>query len=79
LLEITIPIFAEMAAASAPPLPDYTVTAAAYPAHTKTASASVKGRQTTATVVNFADKIFITVTQDGRLAHWVSLSLCYAT
>jgi proteasome assembly chaperone 3 len=50
---------------------DYTVTPASYPAHTKTSSASIKGLQTTATAVNFADKILVTVTQDGRLAHWV--------
>ena len=52
---------------------EYTVSPAAYPATTKTAHVSIKGLSTTATVVNFADKIFITVTQDGRLAHWVNI------
>jgi proteasome assembly chaperone 3 len=55
-----------MAAAS----DDYTVTPAPYPARTKTASLAIKSIETTATMVNFADKILITVTQNG-LAHWV--------
>jgi proteasome assembly chaperone 3 len=58
-------------AATAPITPDYTVSSAPYPAHTKTETTTIKGLSTTATAVNFADKIFITVTQDGRLAHWV--------
>jgi proteasome assembly chaperone 3 len=49
----------------------YTVTSTSYPARTKTSSSSIQGLETTATCVNFADKILITVTQDGRLAHWV--------
>jgi proteasome assembly chaperone 3 len=53
---------------------DYAVTAAPYPARTKTASSVIKGIQTTATSVDFADKILITITQDGRLAHWVGLN-----
>jgi proteasome assembly chaperone 3 len=56
---------------TAAPPGDYTVTPTAYPARTKTSSSSIKGLQTTATTVNFADKILITVTQNGRLAHWV--------
>jgi proteasome assembly chaperone 3 len=50
----------------------FTATLASYPARTKTASSSIKGLQTIATAVDFADKIFITVTQNGRLAHWVN-------
>ncbi|KAJ4369711.1 hypothetical protein N0V83_005474 [Neocucurbitaria cava] len=53
----------------------YGVTAAPYPARTKSASSPIKGIETTATTVNFADKIFITVTQNGRLAHWVHVPL----
>jgi hypothetical protein len=49
----------------------YTVTSTPYPARTKTSSLLIKGLQTTATAVDFADKILITVTQNGRLAHWV--------
>ncbi|CAO2648347.1 Nn.00g076140.m01.CDS01 [Neocucurbitaria sp. VM-36] len=54
---------------------DYSVTAAPYPARTKTASSTIKDIRTTATIVNFADKILITVTQHGRLAHWVHVPL----
>lgn len=49
----------------------YEVTPTPFPASTKTASATIKGFETVATVVSFADKILITVTQNGRLAHWV--------
>jgi hypothetical protein len=50
---------------------DYVVTPAPYPARTNTATLPIKSIETTATIVNFADKILITVTQNGRLAHWV--------
>ncbi|KAF1844813.1 uncharacterized protein K460DRAFT_354690 [Cucurbitaria berberidis CBS 394.84] len=58
---------------------EYSVTAAPYPARTKVASSTIKGIETTATVVNFTDKILITVTQNGRLAHWVHVPLDIAT
>ena len=51
---------------------DYTVTASPFPATTKSASAIIKGAETTATTIYFADKILVTITQNGRLAHWVS-------
>lgn len=53
----------------------YEVTPTPFPASTKTASATIKGLETVATAVYFADKILITVTQNGRLAHWVSSSV----
>jgi proteasome assembly chaperone 3 len=53
----------------------YDVTPAPFPAQTKTASSTINGTETTATLMSFADKILITVTQQGRLAHWVSCSL----
>jgi hypothetical protein len=56
-------------------LADYTVTETPYPARTNTSSATIKGADTTATCVYFSDKIFITVTQNGRLGHWVHLPL----
>ncbi|OAL01693.1 hypothetical protein IQ06DRAFT_272470 [Phaeosphaeriaceae sp. SRC1lsM3a] len=64
-----------MATTAALPSETYSVTPATYPARTKTSSASIKGHQTTATALSFADKILITVTQDGRLAHWVHVPL----
>ena len=42
-----------------------------YPAKTKTASGPINGVPTDAMSVSFADKIVITVSQGGRLAHWV--------
>lgn len=50
---------------------DYVVTPSAYPARTNTDTVTINGLTTTAKTVNFADKIVITVTQNGRLAHWV--------
>lgn len=63
--------FDRMATTAVPSSEDYTITPIAFPARTKTASSSINGLETSATAVNFADKILITVTQDGRLAHWV--------
>ncbi|CAI9631721.1 hypothetical protein GT037_002966 [Alternaria burnsii] len=54
---------------------DYTVTPTPYPARTSTSTSIIKSIKTTATTVNFADKILITVTQNGRLAHWVHVPL----
>ncbi|CAA9963908.1 hypothetical protein PTMSG1_07267 [Pyrenophora teres f. maculata] len=54
---------------------DYVVTPTPYPARSKTATVAIKNIETTATTVNFADKILITVTQNGRLAHWVHVPL----
>ncbi|KAB2104859.1 hypothetical protein AG0111_0g6734 [Alternaria gaisen] len=54
---------------------DYTVTPAPYPARTSTSTSMIKSIKTTATTINFADKILITVTQNGRLAHWVHVPL----
>ncbi|KAF2810765.1 uncharacterized protein BDZ99DRAFT_508258 [Mytilinidion resinicola] len=53
----------------------YTVTSSPYPARTKTASASINSIPTTATSIYFADKIVLTVTQAGRLAHWLHVPL----
>jgi proteasome assembly chaperone 3 len=58
----------------APP-PDYEVVSTPFPARTKTSSASIAGLETTATTVYFADKIVITIAQNGRLGHWVHVPL----
>ena len=42
-----------------------------YPAKTKTVSGPINGVPTDVMSVSFADKIVITVSQGGRLAHWV--------
>ncbi len=44
----------------------------AFPARTQTASGAVGGVATTATSVGFADKVLVTLSQDGRLSQWVS-------
>ncbi|KAF2128813.1 hypothetical protein P153DRAFT_386016 [Dothidotthia symphoricarpi CBS 119687] len=54
---------------------EYTVTPAAYPARTRTASSIISGIETIATTVNFTDKLLVTVTQQGKLAHWVHVPL----
>jgi hypothetical protein len=58
--------------AATTPSADYDVTPTPFPAQTKTASSVINGTETTATLMSFADKILITVTQQGRLAHWVN-------
>ena len=44
----------------------------AFPAKSKQAEGMVKDVSTKVDLVYFADKIVITITQDGRLAQWVS-------
>jgi hypothetical protein len=44
-----------------------------YPAKTKQASAVVAGIQTEVMCLTFADKILVTITQEGKLGQWVSL------
>lgn len=43
-----------------------------YPAKTKQAAGLVNGVPTDVTFMLFADKIMVTITQEGRLAQWVS-------
>ena len=51
---------------------------APFPAPTRTASASIGATITTITRISFADKILLTVTQAGRLNHWVHVPLSNA-
>ena len=50
---------------------EYEVSQAAFPAKTRTETSTIQGKETVATSVYFADKILITICQDGKLAHWV--------
>ena len=47
-----------------------------YPATTKQAAATIDGILTKITSAVFTDKIMITITQDGRLAQWVTTPPC---
>lgn len=42
-----------------------------FPAATKQVAGMVNGVKTDVMVMKFADKIMVTVSQEGRLAHWV--------
>lgn len=57
----------------APVLPqeEIPITPTPYPATTKSETVTIGGISTTATSISFADKIMITISQHGRLAHWV--------
>lgn len=44
-----------------------------FPAGTKQAARMIDGIPTDCTVISFADKIVVTLTQDGRLAQWVRI------
>jgi hypothetical protein len=46
---------------------------APFPAETKQARGDINGLTTEVTSIFFSDKIMITITQEGRLAQWVSL------
>jgi proteasome assembly chaperone 3 len=45
-----------------------------FPAATKQAAGLVDGVKTDVMVMNFSDKIMVTISQQGRLAHWVCLA-----
>ncbi|KAF2084377.1 hypothetical protein K490DRAFT_49363 [Saccharata proteae CBS 121410] len=60
-------------------MPDYDVLPEPFPARTATASGTVDGVQTEVTSISFADKIMVTITQGGRLAHWIHVPLPDAT
>lgn len=42
-----------------------------YPAATKQVAGMVNGVKTDVMVMKFSDKIMVTISQEGRLAHWV--------
>ena len=46
-----------------------------YPASTKTLNALISSVPTTLTRILFADKIFLTISQSGRLNHWLHVPL----
>lgn len=43
-----------------------------FPARSRTASGLVNGVSTEIVLLEFSDKILITISQEGRLAQWVS-------
>ncbi|KAL2760871.1 hypothetical protein ACRALDRAFT_1078584 [Sodiomyces alcalophilus JCM 7366] len=46
-----------------------------FPAKTKQATGTINGVQTEATSVSFADRLVVTVSQEGRLSQWVQVPL----
>lgn len=42
-----------------------------FPVHSREAAGSVNGIQTEVTVLDFADKILLTISQEGSLSQWV--------
>ncbi|BCS02313.1 uncharacterized protein AKAW2_60577S [Aspergillus luchuensis] len=46
-----------------------------YPAVTKQVVGDVKGIQTNVTLIKFSDRILITISQKGRLGHWLHVPL----
>lgn len=51
---------------------DETTVALPFPAPTKQVAGEVNGVKTDVMHMSFADKIMITITQNGRLSQWVS-------
>ncbi|KAF4304686.1 putative an15g01155 proteasome assembly chaperone 3 protein [Botryosphaeria dothidea] len=60
-------------------MPDFPVNPEAFPASTRTAAGDVDGVHTDVMVLRFADKIMVTISQGGRLAHWVHVALDHPT
>ena len=56
-----------------PIMDDNTKVTIPFPATTKQAAAEINGVKTDVMSVSFSDKIMITITQEGRLAQWVSV------
>ena len=56
---------------------DSTEVTVPYPAQTRQVAGEVAGIKTDVTLISFADKIMITITQDGRLAQWVRIYLYF--
>ena len=54
---------------------DPTLVTIPYPAQTRQATATISGIPTSITSISFSDKIMITITQDGRLAQWLTVPL----
>ncbi|KAH6642354.1 hypothetical protein C7974DRAFT_408917 [Boeremia exigua] len=54
---------------------EYMVAPAPFPARSRSASSNILGLETTVTSMSFTDKILVTITQQGRLAHWVHVPL----
>ena len=46
-----------------------------YPTKTRQSTGNVDGVKTEVTIYSFSDKIMVTISQSGRLAHWVKPSL----
>jgi proteasome assembly chaperone 3 len=44
-----------------------------FPAATKRVSGNINGIHTDVMTIKFSDKIMITISQKGRLSHWVSI------
>ncbi|KAL2039122.1 hypothetical protein N7G274_008171 [Stereocaulon virgatum] len=59
----------------APGSPHIPVMQPSFPAKTKQAASMINGILTDVTSTTFSDKIMITITQDGRLAHWIHVPL----
>ena len=55
--------------------PDPTKVTLPYPAQTRQANATINDIPTHITCISFADKIMITITQNGRLGQWVTVPL----
>lgn len=50
-----------------------------FPAPSRQANGQVNGIPTDVSCINFADKIVITICQDGRLAQWVRIQIDTST
>lgn len=68
-----------MAAATEVSQPQVSAYASPYPAPSKSTSGTVNGRLTSVSSIGFSDNILITISQAGKLAHWVHVPLSTAS
>lgn len=59
--------------------PAYDVQPAPFPATSKNKSGVANGRLTAISLISFSDKLLITISQSGKLAHWVHVPLAIAS
>ena len=46
-----------------------------YPARTKSATVTIENAETVLTSISLADKLLLTISQSGRLSHWIHVPL----
>lgn len=57
----------------------WTASPAPFPAQSRTSNTSIQGIPTTTTSLLFSDRILLTLSQTGRINHWIHVPLAHAS